>query len=212
MARILATRWPQAAVTGLDSSSEMLAAAREDDPDRTVEWVEGNIGEWSPHEPAGLIYSNAALHWIDDHDGLFIALAGALAPAGVLAVQMPRNYEEPSHHILGEVARLPRWRDRVGHRAGWRPVDPPEAYYDRLAPVCTAVDVWETVYFHVLTGPDPVARWVESTAARPYLADLGPDGPAFLAEYADAVRPHYPAHPNGTTLLPFRRLFLVAIR
>lgn len=208
----LARRRPGATVSGLDTSPEMLAAARESDRDGRVRWVEGDIAAWRPGEPPGLVFSNAALHWLDGHDALFPSLAGSLAPGGALAVQMPRNSDEPTHTVLEEVASRPRWQGRVAHLTGRRPVAEPAAYYDLLAPSCTTVDVWETVYLQRLEGVDPVARWVEGAAARPYLACLGDDGPAFLAEYAAAVRPHYPPRADGTTLLPFRRLFLIATR
>ncbi len=207
---MLAARWPHARVTGLDSSPEMLQTARREGS--RVEWVRDDISAWSPREPADLVFANASLHWVDDHDTLFPALASALADGGVLAVQMPRNFDEPSHRVLSEVAGRERWVGRVGHRAGWRPVDPPAAYFDRLAPLCSSVDLWETVYFHVLHGDDAAAEWVKGTAARPYLDDLGDDAEAFFGEYAAALRPHYPPRPDGTTLFRFRRLFLIATR
>jgi len=208
--RMLAARWPRAAVQGLDSSPQMLETARAGGCE--VTWVQGDIAGWSPPDPAGLVFANASLHWLDDHNTLFPALASALAPGGVLAVQMPRNFDEPSHRVLYEVAGQGRWVDRVGHRAGWRPVDSPAAYFDRLAPVCGEINLWETVYFHVLQGEDAAAQWVKGTAARPFLEDLGDDAEEFFAEYTDALRPHYPPRADGSTLFPFRRLFAIATR
>lgn len=208
--RLLADRWPGAAVHGLDRSPEMLAEAGA--APSAVDWVEGDIAAWEPERPAGLVFSNAALHWVPGHDRLFPRLARSLAPGGMLAVQMPRNTSEPSHRVLSDVARRERWEERVGYRAGWEPVGPPDAYLDLLLPHCGTVDVWETVYHHVLTGEDAVARWVEGAACRPFLDDLGDDAAEFLAEYADALRPHYPRRSDGTTRFPFRRLFIVARR
>ncbi|MCJ7725879.1 MAG: trans-aconitate 2-methyltransferase, partial [Acidimicrobiia bacterium] len=143
---------------------------------------------------------------------LFPALAESLAPGGVLAAQMPRNFDEPTHRVLYEVARRKRWSPRVGQRAGWCPVDEPVAYFDRLAPVCRTVEIWETAYFHLLHGEDAAAQWVKGTAARPYLEDLGDDAEEFFAEYAAELRTHYPPRPGGATVLPFRRLFAIATR
>lgn len=207
----IAGRWPGAEVHGLDSSAEMLAAAREADPDEWVRWVQGDIAGWAPDRPADLIFANASLHWVPDHDDLFPRLAGCLRPGGVLAVQMPRNFDEPSHRVLAEVARRPEWRGTVGHLVRPSPVDLPDAYRRRLA-ACPRVEVWETRYRQVLKGPDPVARWVEGTAARPYLAALGDRSAAFMADYRQAVEPHYPPGPDGTTPFPFLRLFVIATR
>jgi len=207
--RMLADLWPGAAVTGLDSSPEMLGRAG---AIPGIRWVEGGIADWSPDQPADIVFANASLHWLDDHDTLFPALAATLAPGGVLAVQMPRNFGEPSHQVLYEVARLEPWADRVGHRAGWQPVDDPSTYYDRLAPVCSRVEVWETIYFQLLHGEDAAAEWVKGSAARPFLEDLGDDAGEFFNEYTRRLRPHYPRRPDGSTLFPFRRLFIIATR
>ena len=209
---MLAAHWPNAAVAGLDSSPQMLETARDADEADLVTWTQGDIAGWCPEEPAGLVFANASLHWLDDHDILFPALVSTLAQGGVLAVQMPRNYDEPSHRILSEVAGRDRWTDRVGHRVGWRPVDEPAVYFDRLVNLCDEVSLWETVYLHVLQGEDAVAQWVKGTAARPFLNDLGEDGEEFFAEYTDALRPHYPQRPDGSILFPFRRLFLITTR
>ena len=187
----------------------MLTTAREVPG---IRWVEGDIADWSADGPADLIFANASLHWLDDHDELFPRLVASLAPGGVLAVQMPRNFDEPSHRVLYEVARLEPWADRVAHRAGWQPVDEPPVYHDRLAPVCSRVEVWETVYYQVLRGENAAAEWVKGSAARPFLEDLGDDAEMFYAEYTRRLQPHYPRRPDGTTLFPFRRLFLIATR
>lgn len=197
---------------GLDSSAEMTDAARRSDPGGTVEWLAGDIEAWSPDRPPDLVFSNAALHWLEDHDRLFPSLARAVAPGGTLAVQMPRNFGEPGHRILYEVAARPRWRERVGHLAGWNPVDPPDRYHDRLAGECSAIDIWETVYLHRLRGEDAATEWIAGAAARPFLKALGDDGAEFLTEVAEALRPHYPMRSDGITLFPFRRLFLIATR
>ncbi len=188
----------------------MLAEARREGG--PIEWVETDIADWTPLRPAGLLFANASLHWLADHDRLFPRLAHSLASGGVLAVQMPRNTHAPSHRVLAEVAASPRWADRVGYRAGWHPVDEPEAYLDRLEAHCSRVEVWETTYHHVLEGEDAVAEWVKGTACRPFLDDLGDDAGEFFDEYAAALRPHYPRRADGTTRFAFRRLFLIATR
>jgi trans-aconitate 2-methyltransferase len=203
---LLADRWPTARIHGLDSSPEMLAEARGRED---IDWVLGDIAEWEPDTPVDVVTCNAALQWVDGHLAMLPRLA---SHTRVLAVQMPRNFDAPSHVILAETALSGRWRDRVGHLHRTRPVASAEEYYDALAPVVDRIDIWETEYVHVLEGDDPVARWVSGTAARPFVEALGLDGEAFLEEYAARVRGVYPRRPDGTTLLPFRRIFLVASR
>ncbi len=208
--RLLAERWPDADVHGLDSSADMLAAAREIDG---ITWQEGDIAEWEPASPVDILFSNAAYHWVDDHDTLFPRLLHTVRPGGVFATQMPRNTAEPSHQILYQTARSEPWAARVGHLAGWKPVDEPSAYYDRLAGEATAIEIWETIYVHVLSGDDPVARWTRGTSARRFLDVLSADeAKDFVADYAGRLRAAYPARPDGTTLFPFRRLFILATR
>lgn len=204
---LLADRWPAARVWGLDSSSEMLARAR---TDTRVAWVLGDIVTWEPDQSVDLIFSTAALHWVGDHERLFPRLVGLLAPGGVLAVQMPRNFDQPSHTLLAATAHAERWAERVGHLVGPVPVAEPVWYHRLLRPLVARLDIWETTYFHALTGPDPVAAWTRSTAARPFLDTLGADAEDFMADYAALLADAYPADPDGTTLFPFRRLFLLA--
>ncbi|MCH7957955.1 MAG: trans-aconitate 2-methyltransferase, partial [Proteobacteria bacterium] len=154
---------------------------------------------------------NAALHWLDGHEALFPRLAGGLRPGGVLAVQMPRNYAEPSHTCMAEAAEAGPWRARLDAVLRLRPVASPEAYYDMLAPLARTLDIWETVYTHVLEGENPVVEWTRGSALKPLLDALEDDErPAFLAQYTTRIRAAYPRRGDGTTLFPFRRLFIVA--
>ncbi len=207
--RMLARRWPGAAVTGVDGSAEMLAKARAGSGQ--IAWVEANLAEWTPPGAASLLFSNAALHWLDDHETLFPRLARELRPGGVLAVQMPRNHGEPSHTCMTEAAAAGPWRARLAPVLRPRPVASPEVYYDTLAPVAGSLDIWETVYVHVLEGENPVVEWTRGSALKPLLDALEDDErPAFLAEYAARIQAAYPRRGDGTTLFPFRRLFIVA--
>ena len=214
MTATLAQRWPGARVTGVDSSPEMLAsAAASADPGR-VEFVRGDVRDWTPAGPVDVVVSNAVLHWVPGHEHLLTRWAGWLPPGGWLAVQVPGNFRAPTHTLLAELCRSPRWASRLADAAP-RPdtVLDPAGYFDVLSAAGLSPDVWETTYLHVLAGTDPVLAWVRSTVLRPALALL-PDGDVagFTAEYAAALRAAYPARPDGTTLLPFRRVFAVATR
>ena len=210
--RLLRARWPEAHVIGYDNSPEMLDEARESDLRNTdaVEWRHADLASWTPDAPVDVLYSNAALHWLDDHPALFARLLDALAPGGWLAVQMPKQWRGPSHATAFELAREPRWRDRL---AGFRtePVLAASDYYGILAPRAAALDIWETEYLHVLEGEDAVAAWTKGSFLPQLLAPLDAAGAAeFETEYRRRVRAAYPPQPDGRVLFPFRRLFLVA--
>jgi len=207
--RLIKARWPGARVTGVDSSAEMLAKAAAAEP--AIHWERADLATWRPPRPADLVYSNAALHWIEGHARLFPALLGGLAAGGVLAVQMPRNFSAPSHTLIAEAARGGPWRTRLEPLLRPSPVGDPAIYYDVLAPHAAALDIWETEYLQVLEGDDPVKEWTKGTWLRPLLDALPePERGGFEAAYAALVRRAYPRRADGRTLFPFRRLFIVA--
>jgi trans-aconitate 2-methyltransferase len=209
--RFLAQRWPAAAVTGVDGSPAMLARARAAVP--TIQWEEADLGTWRPPRPADLLYSNAALHWLDGHERLFPRLVADLGPGGVLAVQMPRNHGAPSHTEMVAAAEAGAWRERLRPLLRARPTAEPSFYYDVLAPHASHLDIWETEYLHVLEGANPVVEWTRGSALKPLLDGLQePERSGFLAEYSRRVAQAYPPRPGGQTLFPFRRLFIVAVR
>jgi trans-aconitate 2-methyltransferase len=210
----LADRWPGARVTGVDSSPQMLAAAQAHAVPGRVGFVPGDVRDWQPAEPVDVLVSNAVLHWVPGHAELLRRWAGQLAPGGWLAVQVPGNWTAPTHALLAELCRSPRWADRL---AGAAPaadaVLDPAGYLDVLTAAGLAGDAWETTYLHVLSGDDPVLGWVRSTVLRPVLAQLGAaDAAELTGVYAAALRGAYPRRPDGTTLLPFRRVFAVGAR
>jgi trans-aconitate 2-methyltransferase len=209
---VLKARWPEADVVGLDSAAAMLEKARA--LAGGVAWVQADIADWSPAQPFDLIFSNAALQWLDGHEALFERLMHALAPGGVLAVQMPRNFAAPSHRLMRETAADGPWRDRLKPLLRIEPVLPAERYYDLLAPLAAELELWETEYLHVLEGETPVLDWVKGTGLRPLLDALtdADERAAFTARYQERLARAYSRRSDGRTLFPFRRLFLVAKR
>jgi trans-aconitate 2-methyltransferase len=210
----LAQRWPGARITGVDSSATMLAAAAVHAVPGRVRFTEGDVADWEAAGPVDVVVSNATLHWVTGHDRVLARWAGWLSPGGTVAVQVPGNFRAPTHALLTELCRSPRWADLLGN-AGPDPdtVLEPAGYYDVLTGAGLVADVWETTYLHVLTGDDPVLNWVRSTQLRPVLGRLGRDDAVeFTASYAAALREAYPPRADGTTLLPFRRLFAVGSR
>ncbi|MGY1739261.1 MULTISPECIES: trans-aconitate 2-methyltransferase [unclassified Blastococcus] len=210
----LARRWPRARVTGVDSSAEMLAAAAAHAVPGRVGFVRGDVRDWAADEPVDVLVTNAVLHWVPGHADLLRRWAGQLAPGGWLALQVPGNSGAPTHRLLAELCTSPRWGDRLAAAAPPpAPVLDPAGYLRVLEEAGLRADAWETTYLHVLTGPDPVLGWVRSTVLRPVLALLPGDEAAELtAAYAAALRTAYPPRPDGTTLLPFRRVFAVGRR
>jgi trans-aconitate 2-methyltransferase len=208
---LLAQRWPGARVVGVDASAKMLAAARQSFPH--LDFVQADLARWSPVDQADLLFSNAALHWLDDHPALFRRLMELVAPRGQLAVQMPRNHDQPSHRAIAAAAEAGPWHERLRPLLRPSPVSSAAAYHAILAPQAARIDIWETTYLHVLDDANPVAEWVKGTALSPLLEALEDRQRAeFEACYRALVAESYPPDPQGRTLFAFRRLFLVAGR
>jgi trans-aconitate 2-methyltransferase len=188
----------------------MLAAARESGV--PARWIEADVAGWAPDREFDVIYSNATLQWVSDHEKLLPRLVSFLAPGGVLAFQVPRNFGLPSHTIAQDLAKDCRWADKLAHVRDWWTVREPQDYYGILEPHAAKIDVWETRYLQTLEGSDAVYRWVLGTGLRPFVDAIeGEEREAFLTEYRARVALAYPQRENGITLFPFLRLFCVAI-
>jgi len=209
--RLIKARWPEAEVVGVDQSAEMLAKAASDGDE--ISWQQADLGSWQADGAADLIYSNAALHWLGDHETLFPGLLSSIAPGGVLAVQMPRNFLAPSHALVADAARSGPWRGKLEPLLKPPPVQEPTFYFDLLTPAAANLDIWETEYQHILEGDDPVKEWLKGTWLIPFIEACEPQHRAdFEAAYARLVADAYPKRPDGRTVFPFRRLFIVARR
>lgn len=211
-AALLALRHPGAVVFGLDSSNEMLTVARQ----RTaaVEWVQGGIEAWEPPTAPDLVFSNAALQWLPDHQQLFPRIMRRIAPGGILACQIPISYDAPWHISLREAAAKGPWADKLADVQGIYPTPAAEDYYRWLGPLCDDVDIWATTYLHVLEGEDPIVDWMSGTALRPYTQALTDETEraAFVDAYRLLTAKAFPRQADGSTLFPFPRLFVVARR
>ena len=209
MTAILKRRFAAADVLGVDGAETMLAKARAAAPD--CAFAQADFGTWAPAVPVDLIFSNAALHWVTGHEAVFPRLVAGLAPGGVLAVQMPAMHDAPLRRLQNEIAARVPFAAHLGQSGYARDILSPGAYYDLLRPLVKTLDIWEATYLHVLSGEDAVVEWAAGSSLRPFLDKLPADlTPAFRAGYAEALRPHYPRRADGATLLPFKRLFLLA--
>ena len=208
---LLKQRWPNAAVTGLDSSANLLDAARRDHPG--IDFAEGDIAAWAPSEPSDVVFANASLQWVGGHDALLPRLFEAVAPGGVLAVQMPRNHDFATHALMRQVAAEGEWRGRLAGARDPSPVQAPEFYYDCLVPRSASFTIWETNYIQIMDGVEAIIAWLHGTGLRPFLARLAEEErPVFLKRYAALLGKAYPAQADGKVLLPYPRLFFIASR
>src|ERR1700692_3075090 len=209
---LLVKRWPQAAVIGIDTSADMLRQARERLARQT--FIEANIAHWGPPAGTDVLFANAIFQWVPGHLKQLQRLLGALAPGGVLAVQMPDNLDEPVHVLMREVALLGPWREMLAETARMRDALPkPGVYYDALRPLCARLEIWHTIYNHVLDDAAAIVEWVKGTGLRPVGDPLEPpERKQYLAEYTARIAASYLPQADGKVLLRFPRLFIVAVR
>jgi trans-aconitate 2-methyltransferase len=209
----LARRWPGAEVRGIDSSAEMIEAARALPAEgQRLRFALGDVRDWKPDGRVDVIISNAVLQWVPEHLDVVARWAGFLPAGGWLAFQVPGNFDQPSHRALRELAGSGRWRPLLAGVQFNRQAADPAQYVDLLARAGFEVDAWETTYLHVLHGDDAVLDWYRGTGLRPAIAALPPGRvDEFLADYRARMNQAYPAAPYGT-VFPFRRVFVVAVR
>jgi trans-aconitate 2-methyltransferase len=211
-ARALRERWPRSSILGLDSSPAMIEKARKDYP--AQDWVVSDASEFDAEDAYDIVFSNAALQWIPDHESLAPRLLGAVRKGGALAVQIPRFRSMPIHVAIEAVAASDRWRGYTEGCAGQFTYHDAGFYYDSLSPLATRMDIWETFYFHVLPSRSALIDFIRSTGMKPYLDSL-PDGGAkaeFEAEVLLEIEAAYPLRPDGHVLFPFHRLFFIAYK
>jgi trans-aconitate 2-methyltransferase len=209
---LLVERFAGATVVGTDTSEAMLESARQRLPQCQFEL--SDVSTWQAQEAPDLIFSNAMLQWVPGHTQLFPRLFSALAPGGVLAVQMPDNLNEPTHRLMREVASDGPWASELVAAMRARAlIAPAEGYYDLLAPEAATLDIWRTTYQHPMGSPADIVAWVKATGLRPFIDPLSDTlRAAFLVEYERRIAEAYPARADGKRLLAFPRLFIVAKR
>jgi trans-aconitate 2-methyltransferase len=209
---LLVERYPDAEIVGLDSSPDMLRQARERLP--KCSFTQADLATWTPKEPADLLFANAVFQWVADHPAVLRRLVQALPQGGVLAVQMPDNTSEPALALMREIAGNGPWAANAALAEAARADLPtPEFYYDLLKPLCARVDIWHTIYNHVMAGPEGIVEWFKGSALRPFISALDAGmREGFLAAYRTQITRHYTRRFDGRVLLKFPRLFIVATR
>jgi len=207
---LLATRWPQAEISGFDTSPDMIGKARARLPG--LSFGLADAATWQPEKPVDVIFANAVFQWLPEHPAIFRRLMGFLAPGGVLAVQMPDNISEPSHRLMRETAAQAPFTERL-KGAARAPLPPVSFYYDLLSPLSARLDIWHTIYNHPLANAAAIVEWVKATGLKPFLDPLGDEERSlFLERYTAAIAAAYPPMQDGKVLLRFPRLFIVARR
>src|SRR5262245_4553113 len=205
--RVLAERWPDAEITGLDNAASMIDVARRDQPQHR--WIVHDIATWAAKESEqfDIVFANAALQWLDDHATLYPELLARVRTGGVLAVQMPSDSQALPHRLARELAPggalVKQWH---AHE--------PAFYYDVLAPHAAHLDIWQTEYQHVMPNAEAIVEWYKGSGLRPFLEAMDTDveRAKFLEEYTERIRAAYQARPDGRVLFPFLRLFVVAYK
>jgi len=210
---VLAERYPQANISGIDSSGDMIEAARRRLPH--LNFAVEDLQAWQDAGPFDVILANAVLQWVAHHEALLPALIAKLTRGGALAVQMPDNLDEPAHRLMREVAADGPWAAKLAVSSAARaPLLSAARYYELLRPLCSKLDLWRTTYHHFLSGGDPaLVEWFKGSGLRPFLEPLNAgERSAFLDQYTAAIAKAYPPVADGSVLLPFPRVFLTAIR
>jgi trans-aconitate 2-methyltransferase len=207
---VLDKRFPSAKILGVDNSVSMIERAKKDYP--ACSFTQADATTWTSERPCDVILANAVFQWTGHHETLFPRLVQQLRPGGVLAIQMPRNFQSPTHQILRELARSDRWKSKMSEREPYW-VQPPGFYYDVLSPVCSKLEIWETEYQHMMPDHDAIVEWYKGTGLRPYLEALNSqEQTEFIDEYRARLKAAYPRQKDGMIVFPFLRTFFVAVR
>jgi len=210
---VLAERYPGAQIAGIDSSPDMIAAARRRLPQ--VNFAVEDLQDCKLTGPFDVILANAVLQWVPNHELLLPQLIGKLAPRGGLAVQMPDNLDGPAHRLMRELAVLSPWAAKLAHAAASRtPLAGVDWYYELLRPHCAKLDLWRTTYYHSLSGgAAAIVEWFKGSGLRPFIEPLSDaERGEYLKRYTAAIADAYPTLADGSVMLPFPRMFMVAIR
>jgi len=208
--RILRERWPHAEIIGIDKSEKMIGRARADYPDQT--WIIGDAASLETDRTFDLVFSNAVIHWIPDHESLLRRLFKLVNKRGILAIQVPANQESPLYKIIIKIARSARWSPSTSGREQLITYHNAEYYYNLLVSRTREIALWETTYHHILNSHQELIEWYRSTAMKPYLDSLRNDGERahFEKEVLDECKAYYPLQSDGRILYPFKRLFFTA--
>jgi trans-aconitate 2-methyltransferase len=210
--QVLLNRWPNAVIVGLDNSEKMIERARKDYPNQ--KWIVGDASKFEINQAYDITFSNAAIHWIQNHDVLIPRLFQLVKKNGVLAVQVPVNHESPLYKMIERTSHNRKWSALT---AGYEQVityHDAEYYYNTLVSLTQTITIWETTYYHILNSHQELIEWYRSTAMKPILERLQTEKnrAEFEAEILSESKKYYPMQRDGRIIYPFKRLFFTAFK
>lgn len=210
--QVLAERFDNAYILGVDNSQNMIETARKNCPALDFRLCDIRTELSQLDHDFDIVFSNACIQWVPDHPHLIPQMMGLLKEGGVLAVQVPMNFQEPIHRIIQQVAASEKWNRFFQEERIFYTLSPGE-YYDVLSESTDEFSIWETIYYHTMKSWQDILEWYRSTGLRPYLAALPEDlREDFEADILRLLIEAYPMQKNRTILFRFPRFFFTAVR
>ncbi|NLJ31277.1 MAG: methyltransferase domain-containing protein [Clostridiales bacterium] len=210
--KVLAQRYPDADILGIDNSPAMIEAAKIQHPDIRFMQCDANRDLRTMDRDFDIIFSNACIQWIPDHDTLLKNMMCLLKPGGIIAIQTPMNYQEPIHQIIKEISASHKWSSQFENPRIVYNLTQSE-YYDLLSNIASDFCMWETTYFHKMKSHGDIIKWYRATGLRPYLNVLSEaDKINFEKDIYDKLITAYPKQKNGEIIFRFPRFFFTAIK
>ena len=208
--KVLADRFPNAEILGVDYSDDMLKKAKLNHPDIDFKKFDACEKSWDLDTDYDIVFSNACIQWIPDHRELLPKMMGLLKDGGVMAVQIPLQRSQPVHHIVKSVAKSAKWSGKFDFERPFYILDEGE-YFDILSEISKDFTMWQTTYYHRLCSHQDIVEWYKSTGMKPYLDVLDDqDKNEFISDIYSELIKEYKVQQNGEIIFKFPRLFFIA--
>jgi len=210
--QVLVNRWPKSQITGLDSSTAMIKKAKQDYPNQ--EWIVADALTYNPEIKYDIIFSNAVIQWIPNHEKLLTKFHENLTDNGIIAIQIPLFWDMPLGQIINNTAKDDRWKTKTESVSNLFTIHDYSFYFDQLSELFNSIEMWETHYMHILNSHIAILEMMRSTGLKPCLERLDDDSEKnkFEEEVLKKIRNAYPIQKNGKVLLPFKRLFFIGYK
>ena len=207
--KVLLDKYPNADILGVDYSENMLKKAAANYPMLKFSAFDASSEIWNLDKDYDIVFSNACIQWIPNHNELLRKMMSLLNDGGILAVQIPIQYNEPIYKIIQQVVSSQNQENRFSYSNPLNILNDSE-YYDILSEISKDFEIWTTTYYHRMKNHRDIVEWYKSTALKPYLDRLDEDGQkAFLADVYSEVLTQYKTQANGEVILRFPRLFFI---